>query len=149
MRRITRTWWPLAAGWFLMTVEIPFISAIIARYPDPQISLATWGLVFSVALILASPAMMLLSASTALSRDWNSYRKVGNYMWAISAILTALHALIALTPLFDVIVVGLMAVPPEIVEPSSISRTGTQVWPVNSLTFFRFGWRNIGSGPKP
>ena len=80
MRRITQTWWPLAAGWFLMTVEIPFLSAIIARHPEPQISLAAWGLVFSIALILASPAMMILSASTALSRDWPNYRKVERYM---------------------------------------------------------------------
>src|SRR5688500_16416164 len=86
MRSITKTWWPLAAGWFLMTVEIPFLSAIIARHPEPEISLASWGLVFSIALILASPAMMILSASTALSRDTVSYRQVQRYMWAITLI---------------------------------------------------------------
>ncbi len=120
MRRITQTWWPLAAGWFLMTVEIPFLSAIIARQPDPQISLAAWGLVFSIALILASPAMMLLSASTALSRDWPNYRKVELYTWAITLLLTALHALLALTPLFELLVVGVLAAPAEIIEPARI-----------------------------
>jgi len=120
MRRITKTWWPLAAGWFLMTVEIPFLSAVIARHPDPQISLASWGLVFSIALILASPAMMILSASTALSRDWPNYRIVERYMWIITFILTALHALLAFTPLFDYLVVGILAAPQEIIEPARL-----------------------------
>jgi hypothetical protein len=120
MRRITKTWWPLAAGWFLMTVEIPFLSAVIARHPDPQISLASWGLVFSIALILASPAMMILSASTALSRDWPNYRIVERYMWIITFILTAFHALLAFTPLFDYLVVGVLAAPKEIIEPARL-----------------------------
>jgi hypothetical protein len=120
MRRITQTWWPLAAGWFLMTVEIPFLSAVIARHPDPQVNLASWGLVFSIALILASPAMMLLSASTALSRDWQNFRKVQGYMWAIAFSLTALQALLAFTPLFDLLVVGLLAAPKEIIEPARL-----------------------------
>ena len=117
-QRITKIWLPLAAGWVLMTVEIPVISGVIARNPNPQINLAAWGLVFSIALILASPAMMLLSASTALSRDWATYRQVGRYMWIISLGLTALHALIAFTPLFDIIVVRLLAAPAEIIEPA-------------------------------
>ena len=120
MRRITKTWWPLAAGWFLMTVEIPFLSAVIARHPNPQISLAAWGLVFSIALILASPAMMILSASTALSRDWPNYRIVERYMWIITLVLTALHALLAFTPLFDYLVVGVLAAPKEIIEPARL-----------------------------
>lgn len=120
LRRVTQTWWPLATGWFLMTVEIPALSAVIARKPDPEISLAAWGLVFSLALILASPAMMLLSASTALSRDHASYRKVSLYTWVIALGLTALHALLAFTPLYDWVVVGLIAAPAEIIEPSRI-----------------------------
>lgn len=120
MRRVTQTWWPLAAGWFIMTVEIPLLSAVAARQPHPEISLASWGLVFALALILASPAMMLLSASTALSRDHASYRKVSLYTWVIALGLTALHAVLAFTPLFDLIVVGLIAAPPEIIEPSRL-----------------------------
>jgi hypothetical protein len=139
MRRITQTWWPLAAGWFFMTVEIPFISAIIARNPEPEVNLAAWGLVFSIALILASPAMMLLSASTALSKDWPSYRKVERYTWAITALLTALHALLVFTPLFDFVVVRLMAAPDQIIAPS---RTGLIIMLpyVAALAYRRFNY---------
>ena len=139
MRRITKTWWPLAAGWILMTVEIPFLSAIIARHPDPQVHLASWGLVFSVALILASPAMMLLSASTALSRDWPSFRQVERYMWFISLFLTALHALLAFTPLFDLLVVGLLAAPAEIIEPARLGLVIMLPY-VGGLAYRRFNY---------
>jgi Na+-driven multidrug efflux pump len=139
MRRITQLWWPLAAGWFLMTVEIPFLSAVIARHPDPQISLASWGLVFSIALILASPAMMLLSASTALSRDWPNFRKVERYMWVITSVLTALHALLAFTPLFDFLVVGILAAPTEIIEPARLGLVIMLPY-VGGLAYRRFNY---------
>lgn len=120
MRRVAQTWWPLAAGWFLMTVEIPVLSAAIARNPDPQIHLAAWGLVFSLALILASPIMMLLSASTALSRDWTSFCQVRRYGWFLSLALTAFHILLAFTPLFDLVVGRLLAPPQEIIQPTRL-----------------------------
>ena len=67
MRRVVRTWWPLAASWLLMASEQPVLSAIVARLAEPEINLAAWGgLVFPLALIIESPIIMLLSASTAL-----------------------------------------------------------------------------------
>lgn len=121
MDRIFRTWWPLAASWFLMGLEIPALSAIIARLPDPNINLAAWGgVVFPLALIIESPIIMLLAASTTLSKDWDSYVKLRRYMMWASGILTALHILVAFTPLYDLVVVGLIDAPIEIIEPARI-----------------------------
>jgi hypothetical protein len=117
LRRVAQTWWPLAAGWILMTIEIPALSAVIARSTEPQVSLAAWGVIFSLALILASPAMMFLGASTTLSRDWATYRQVRLYMALLSLGLTGLHALLAFTPLFDLVVVRWMAAPAEVIAP--------------------------------
>jgi hypothetical protein len=139
MRRITQTWWPLAAGWFLMTVEIPFLSAIIARHPEPQINLAAWGLVFSIALILASPAMMLLSASIALSRDVPNYHKIQRYMWIITFVLTALHATLAFTPLFDIFVVKVLSAPAEIIEPARLG-LAIMIPYIGGLAYRRFNY---------
>ncbi len=116
-RRIIHTWWPLAASWLLMTAELPLIAAVIARLPHPEINLAAWGVVFSLAIIIQSPSTMMLAASTALSRDWDSYLKLRKFMLAIGAALTLLHAALALTPLFDLLLVRLLALPPEIIEP--------------------------------
>ncbi len=121
MERIFRTWWPLAASWFLMGLEMPSLSAIIARLPDPNINLAAWGgVVFPLSLIIEAPIIMLLAASTALSKDWDSYRKLRRYMMWAGGILTALHILVAFTPLYDFLVVGLIDPPTQIVEPARI-----------------------------
>ncbi len=121
MDRIFRTWWPLAASWFLMGLETPAMSAIVARLPEPNINLAAWGgVVFPLSLIIESPIIMLLAASTALSKDWDSYVKLRRYMMWASGILTALHIAIAFTPLYDLVVLGLIDAPPEIIEPGRI-----------------------------
>jgi len=119
-RRIVRTWWPLATSWLLMTAELPLISAIIARLTLPEINLAAWGVVFSISIIIQSPSTMLLAASTALSKDWSSYRKLYRFMLAIGALLTILHTLIAFTPLYYVVMEGLLGAPAQIIEPARI-----------------------------
>ena len=99
MKEIAKTWWPLAASWILMTVEAPAISAIVARLNDPEINLAAYGgLVFPIAVTIESPIMMLLAASTALSKDWPSYRKLRSFTLWLSLALTILYAAIAFTP---------------------------------------------------
>ncbi len=118
--RIFKTWWPLALGWLIMTVEIPGLSAIVARLAEPERNLAAWGVVFPLVLILGAPMMMILSASTALSKDWASYVRVRRYMWVLVSSLTTLHLLLAFTPLYDFVVREIIAAPPEIIEPARL-----------------------------
>ncbi len=155
LSRVVRTWWPLAASWLLMGVEQPMLSAVVARLPDARINLAAYGgVVWPIALIIESPIIMLLSASTALSKDWASYRKLWNYMMIAGGALTALHALVAFTPLYYVVVQGLLGVPAETVEPA---RIGLQImlpwtWTIayrrfNQGVMIRFGHsRSVGAG---
>lgn len=117
LRRILRVWWPLAASWLLMTAELPLISAVIARLAQPEINLAAWGVVFALSIIIQAPSTMLLAASTALSRDWASYRKLRRITFGLGVGLTALHAVIAFTPLYFVVIESMMGAPAEIVEP--------------------------------
>jgi len=122
LRRIFQTWWPLAASWLLMSGEAPALSAIVARLANPEINLAAYGgVVFPLALIIEAPIIMLLAASTALSRDWASYQRIYRFMMVTSAGLTILHLLIAFTPIYTLVVEGLLHAPAEIVEPA---RTG-------------------------
>jgi hypothetical protein len=137
-KRIVHTWWPLAASWLLMSLELPVVSAIIARLPNPEINLAAYGgVIFPIALIVESPIIMLLAASTALSRDWESYVRLRRFMVRAGALLTALHLLIALTPLYYVVVEGLIGAPPEIVEPSRIGLIIMTPW-TWAIAFRRF-----------
>ncbi|HWQ84410.1 MAG TPA: hypothetical protein VN363_07580, partial [Anaerolineales bacterium] len=120
-RKVLHTWWPLAASWILMGLEGPTLSAIVARLANPEINLAAWGgIVNPLSLIIEAPIMMLLAASTALSKDWASFQKMYRFMMLAGASLTGLHVLVAFTPLYDIVVSGILGAPPEIVEPGRI-----------------------------
>lgn len=136
--RIFHTWWPLAASWLLMGVELPAISAVIARLADPEISLAAYGgIVFPLALIIESPIVMLLAASTALSKDWASFVKIRRFMMIAGISLTLFHILIAFTPLYYVIVERLLGVPQEIVEPARVGLMIMTPWSM-AIAYRRF-----------
>ncbi len=138
LRRIYSTWWPLAASWLLMSVELPAMSAFVARLPDAEINLAAYGgIVFPLALIIESPILMLLSASTALSKDWGSYIKIHRFMMVTSAIMTSIHFLIAFTPLYDWIVINILGAPAEIIEAGRIGLQIMLPW-TWSIAYRRF-----------
>ena len=100
-----------------MGVEMPFITAVLARLENPEISLATHGgIVFPLALIIEAPVIMLLSASTALSKDWESYQKIRRFMMILGASLTFLHLMVVLTPLYDLVVVKLLGAPEKLLK---------------------------------
>lgn len=155
LQKVARTWWPLAASWLLMGAELPALSAVVARLPDARINLAAYGgIVFPLALIVESPIIMLLAASTALSKDTASYHKIWKFMMVAGAALTALHILIAWTPLYYAVVRGLLGSPEEIIEPARIGLKIMLPWTwtiayrrFNQGVMIRFGHsRSVGAG---
>lgn len=154
-RRIFHTWWPLAASWLLMGIELPIISAVIARLENPEINLAAYGgVIFPLALIIESPIIMLLAASTALSKDWASFIKIRRFMMAAGACLTIVHILIAFTPLYYIVVGQLMGVPEEVIEPARVGLMIMTPWTwsiayrrFHQGVFIRFGHsRSVSTG---
>ena len=104
-----------------MGAELPLLSAVVARLPNPAINLAAYGgIVFPLALIIESPVIMLLAASTALSKDEASYQLIRRFMMITAAALTALHILIAFTPLYYFVAERLLGAPEVIIEPGRI-----------------------------
>jgi len=123
--RVLHLWAPLAASWALMAVELPMLTAVVARLPDATVHLAAYGsIVFPVSLVVEGPIIMLLAASTALCTHERAYRQVHRFMMVASAVLTALHMAIAFTPLYEVVAVSIMGAPEEILEPG---RLGLQI----------------------
>ena len=138
VRRVLSVWWPLAASWLLMSAEGPLLSAVIGRLADPEIHLAAYGsVVFPLALLIEAPIIMLLAASTALSKDWASYQRVRQYMMAAGAILTGLHILVAFTPLFYVVVRQIMHAPEGVIEPARLGLKIMLPW-TWSIAYRRF-----------
>lgn len=138
LKRVLLTWLPLAGSWMLMGAELPAVSAIVARMANPEINLAAYGgVVFPLSLIIEAPIIMLLAASTTLSKDWASYRKLYAFMMVTSAVLTALHIAVAFTPLYYFVVEGIIGAPKEIVEPARIGMMIMTPW-TWSIAYRRF-----------
>lgn len=125
IKQIFATWWPLAASWLLMSFESPMVSAIIARLSEPEFNLAAFGSVVEpLRTLTAAPLIMMLAASTALSRDWIRYQKIQRYMVLIGITLTVLHFLLAYTPLYYLVVGGILGIPEEIIP---LARPGLMI----------------------
>lgn len=115
--RILKAWLPLAATWVLMTGEGPLMAAAVARQFEPELNLAAWSLVFPIVLILGAPGLTLLSASTSLVRDIDSYYKVRKFVFWMIGGITLLHILLAFTPVFDFLMTHVVGAPAELFEP--------------------------------
>lgn len=95
------------------------LSAVVARLANPTIHLAAYGSVANPLIgILQAPILTLLSLSTAMSKDWDSFLKGRKIMFFLGGGLTLLYLLITFTPLFDLIVRQVIGAPQEIVEPA-------------------------------
>lgn len=115
-REIFWFWIPLFASWLLMTAEGPLISAAINRLPSEVVMLAAMGIVNSLSVTIESPIINLLATSTALVRDYDSYRLVRRFTIHWCLVLTVVAILVAYTPLFDLIVGRWLDVPDEVAQ---------------------------------
>jgi len=138
-----------------MALEGPAINVIVARLADPKIHLAAYGsFVFPLALFIEAPIVMLLAASTALSVDRLSYRRIRRFMHVTSGVLTALHLLVAATPLYDIVVRGALGAPEEIAGAARIGLLVMLPWTwaiayrrFNQGVLIRFGHtKTVGIG---
>ena len=100
-RRILVFWMPLAGTWLMMAVEGPFLAAVIARLPDAAPNLAAYGVAFAFAIIVESPVIMFMSASTALVNNRDSYLVFRRFTIALSALMTGVMVIIVMPPVFD------------------------------------------------
>ena len=82
-------WVPLAAMNVMMAVENPLITGVIARLPEAKANLAAFGVTFALSLIIESPIIQLLSATTARESGPQPYRRLLKFMHLMAAGLTA------------------------------------------------------------
>ena len=110
-RRIFRLWVPLAATWLMMSVEGTFLAAVIARLDEPTFNLAAYGVAFAFALIVEAPIIMILSAATALVRDYESFKKLRNFSYTLNLLITLGMLLVLWRPVFSWLSEDVLALP--------------------------------------
>jgi progressive ankylosis protein len=133
-------WIPLALSFELMVAEGPILQGAIGRLPHPEVHLAAWGLTMALAMLVESPVIMLLATSIALVRNASSYRALRRFMLTVSCICTLLAALVAFTPLLDLIAGSIMGQPLELVVES---RPALQIMVLFTAAV---GWRRFYQG---
>ncbi len=78
--------------------------------------MAAYGIVVSLSVLIESPIINLLATSTALVKDRASYLLVRTFTIHWMILLTIISVLVAFTPLFNWIVVGILETPPEVAQ---------------------------------
>ena len=107
-------WLPLAATWLMMAAEGPFLAAVIARLADPTFNLAAYGVALALAMLVEAPIIMIMSASTALAEDAESFRRLRNFTYALNAAITAVLLLVLVPPVFRVLMYDLIGLREEV-----------------------------------
>ncbi len=136
-KKILIFWLPLAATWLMMSIENPFLTAIIARMAEPKYNLAAYGVAFSFALLIESPVIMMMSASTALVKDLHSYQKLMKFSYIINFILTGIMLLILIPPVFDFFAIDLIALPKPVADLTYVAMIILVPWP-GAIGYRRF-----------
>jgi hypothetical protein len=137
LARIFRFWTPMAGTWLMMSLEGPFLAAIIARLDDPKQNLAAFGVAFSVAILIEAPVIMMLSASTALVDGPASFRLLRRFTCLINGALTVIMLAMLLTPLWRIVAASGIGLPPRVVELTQIALLVLLPWPA-AIGYRRF-----------
>src|SRR5256885_16740353 len=98
-RKVFSLWWPLSASSMLMSAEMPFINAGIARTADPTVALAGFGLAMSLAILTEAPILMLNGTAAALAKDKPAFKGGGRVTIHLGLFLTGSSFLLRFTPL--------------------------------------------------
>ena len=136
-KRIFRFWVPLSATWLMMSVEGPFLSAIIARMLNPEFNLAAYGVAFSFAMIIEAPVILLMTASTALVKDLHTFKKLRNFTYALNTIATGLMFLLVVPSIFYFITIDLVKLPVEVAKLTHTALIILIPWP-GAIGYRRF-----------
>ena len=139
--RLLLFWLPLAGMWLLMSIEQPLAAAFITRLPEAKLNLASYGVAKSIAMILESPVIVMMTVGNALGAGRHSYRKILNLMHICAVSLTGLHLLLGLSPIYALIIDNIIGAPPEIIEASRVAFL--VMAPSAALLGYRRVWQGV------
>ncbi len=123
-----------------MAVEGPIATAFISRLPHAKENTAAFLVLLQVAIWIEAPVIDLLTVGTALARSRSSYLKLCRYVAWMMALVTFVHVGIAVTPLWDMIVVNVMGVPTHVADAARPGMLIMSTWSA------AIGWRRYHQG---
>ncbi|MCA9732076.1 hypothetical protein KC799_08095 [candidate division KSB1 bacterium] len=136
-KEIFKFWLPLLLTWLMMAFEGPFLTAIIARLADSTFNLAAYGVAYSFALIIEAPVIMIMTASTALIGDGQSFHALRRFTYALNIIITILMALLLIPAIFSFIMRDLIGLEMEVTHLIHMALLILLPWP-GAIGYRRF-----------
>lgn len=131
---------PLGLSWMLMAIESPISIRVIAELPNDVVITAAFNAMMALALFIESPVIDLLSTSTTLARNRQAFAELSRFVWYLMAIVTAVHALVTLTPLYDIVAYSLLGLSRAVGEATRIGLAIMIPWSAC------IGWRRYLQG---
>jgi len=98
----------------MMSVEGPYLTALIARLSEPEYNLAAYGVAFSIALIVESPVIMLLSASIALVENKRTFLKLRSFIYWLNLVLVLFMVVLILPPVYEKLAIDILNLPARV-----------------------------------
>ena len=140
VRRMLALWLPLAVSQLMMVLEPTIINIGLGHTLDPELALAAYGVAFSLALLIEAPVLMVLDASVARSADRAAFRLIERFALGLGLAVLAIGLIVSLTPLYGVVVEGLMKIPADVAARARPTLQILAFWPLP------IGWRRAQQG---
>lgn len=124
-----------------MAVEAPVCSRVISsNQSGAAVNLAAYQIFFTLAMWFESPVIDLLSTSTTLVKGRLTHGKLRSFTLGLMGWVTAIHALVALTPIFSWICGAILKVEPHVAEVARPGFIAMLPWSA------AIGWRRYLQG---
>ena len=136
-RRILAFWLPLAATWLMMSLEGPFLTALIARLANAKFNLAAFGVAFSLAMLVEAPIIMILSTATALVRGRASFLALRRFIAGLNAAITVAMLVLLSGPVFRAVAEGAIGLPADVARLARFGLALLLPWPA-AIGYRRF-----------
>lgn len=99
-----------------MALESPVAIAIIGRMGDKTVNAAGFLMLMAVSIFIESPVIDLLTTSTTLAKKRQDYLAIRRFALILIVGVTAIHALVALTPAFSWLAQNVLRLPEPVIE---------------------------------
>lgn len=113
-KRIFLFWLPLESTWVMMALESTLLSAFIARLAEPKFNLAAYGVAFSFVLVIEAPILMIISATTALVKDRDSFLKMQRFTFVLIGIITLIMGITLIPSFFHFLTQRVIGLPAKV-----------------------------------
>lgn len=127
---IFKFWLPAFLSQLILTVEIPIITAAIARMTDAKINLSSFGVAFGLALLFEFPVVMLTVSTLRLVKGRASYLAVRNISFALSGVFFIIACIMLLPPVFDLVIGLAFDLPADIMNLVYLTLIPCATWSV-------------------